>query len=72
MIDNQGKESGEHPYCRAVCNKIFTVKSNLRKNKFLLSRELPYFCNVCIGAFSLKYYLIKHQLFVMCTIRNSL
>jgi uncharacterized Zn-finger protein len=71
--------SGEQPFSRDVCNKMFTEQGHLKKHLHVHSGEWPFYCKVCNKSFSqqspLKAHLRIHSggshLAAMCVIGHS-
>jgi KRAB domain-containing zinc finger protein len=54
--------TGECPNCCDVCNRTFSVKSNLKGHEHIHTGKGPYRCGVCSKKFSHKRVLKKHIL----------
>ncbi|KAJ9578515.1 hypothetical protein L9F63_005244, partial [Diploptera punctata] len=49
------------PFKCSVCNKSFSLKTNLIRHLSIHNKEKPYKCSLCNESFTQKYYLSQHQ-----------
>ncbi|CAI9732483.1 finger 120-like [Octopus vulgaris] len=58
-----GTHTGEKPYERNTCGKIFSEKYHLTCHKYIHTGEKPYQCNICGRSFSPNSGLTRHRCF---------